>query len=264
MEEIQADAEAKRVTRRFEWFLLVTIALVLMGTYHLHQELFAGDWSFWLDWKDRNWWPIIAPVSAIAYPAATQWLLWTKFRMPFGATLCALLLLLAEWLSRYWNFWDWTHYPLNFVFPETFVPAAVVLDVLLMLTGNWVVTALIGGELWGWLFYPTNWIMIAPYHVPVEYQGALMSVADVISYMYVRTSTPEYLRIVETGTMRSFAGGVTGVAAFFSGFLAAILYAVWWIVGALFGGTKFFKPYAVATEELRKAREKGWDAGRTV
>ncbi|MDD4934064.1 MAG: methane monooxygenase/ammonia monooxygenase subunit A [Methylacidiphilaceae bacterium] len=253
MQYLQADAEAKAVARKFDIAVIAATFLLLVGSYHVHQMLLAGDWSFWVDWKDRNWWPIIAPIVDICFPAAVQAVLWTKFRMPVGATLCAVGLLFGQWMNRYINFWNWVHYPLNFVFPETLIPQAVVLDVVLMLTGSWIVTALVGGELWGWLFYPTNWVMLAPFHVPVEYQGSLMSMADVINYMYVRTSTPEYLRIVETGTMRSFAGGVTGVAAFFSGFVSVCMYAAWWLMGSyFFGSTKFFKPYEAAPVAVRQ------------
>ncbi len=254
MQYSQVDAEAKAVARKFDVVVLLSTFLALIAGFHVHQMLVAGDWSFWVDWKDRNWWPIVAPIMEITFPAAVQAVLWTRFRMPIGATLCCLGLLFGEWMNRYINFNGWTHYPLNFVFPETFIPAAVVLDIVLMLTGNWIVTALVGGELWGWLFYPTNWVMIAPFHLPVEYQGSLMSVADVINYMYVRTSTPEYLRIVETGTMRSFAGGVTGVAAFFSAFVSVCMYVPWWLMGAhFFGSTKFFKTYESASTEVKHA-----------
>ncbi len=251
MQYSQADAEAKAIARRFDWVAIGIIFLGLTGGYHVHEMLLAGDWSFWIDWKDRNWWPIIAPIVTICFPAAAQAVLWTKFRMPLGATLVCLGLFFGQWMNRSINFNGWIHYPLNMVFPETVIPQAVLLDIVLMLTGNWMVTALVGGELWGWLFYPTNWVMVAPYHVPVEYYGQLMSMADVINYMYVRTSTPEYLRVVETGTMRSFAGGVTGVAAFFSGFVSVCMYLPWWLAGAhFFGSTKFFKAYDTQAAEL--------------
>nr|ABU88152.1 methane monooxygenase subunit beta [Methylacidiphilum fumariolicum SolV] len=221
--------------------LLFPCFLSFVGGYHIHQMLLAGDWSFWTDWKDRMWWPVVAPIADIAFPAAVQSILWTKFKMPIGATFCTVGLFFGQWMNRYWNFWGWGTYPLNFVFPETLIPQAVVLDGVLMISNNFVVTALVGGELWGWLFYPTNWPMIAPYHVPVEYYGQLMSMADLIQYEYIRTSTPEYIRMVETGTMRSFAGGVLGVSAFFSGFVSACMYFLWWFFGKFFGSTKFVR-----------------------
>ena len=54
--------------------------------------------------------------------------------------------------------------------------------------------------------------------------------------------------------MRSFAGGVTGVAAFFSAFVSVCMYVPWWLMGAyFFGSTKFFKTYEAATAEVKHA-----------
>ena len=47
--------------------------------------------------------------------------------------------------------------------------------------------------------------------------GTLMSLADVIGFHNVRTSMPEYVRIIERGTMRTFGKDVVGVAAFWLG-----------------------------------------------
>jgi len=51
----------------------------------------------------------------------------------------------------------------------------------------------------GLLFYPGNWPIIAPLHVPVEYNGMMMTLADLQGYHYVRTvhlSTSEWLKKV--------------------------------------------------------------------
>jgi methane monooxygenase/ammonia monooxygenase subunit A len=73
---------------------------------------------------------------------------------------------------------------------------------------------------WGLIFYPGNWPIIAPLHVPVEYNGMLMSIADIQGYNYVRTGTPEYIRMVEKGTLRTFGKDVAPVSAFFSAFMS--------------------------------------------
>jgi methane/ammonia monooxygenase subunit A len=52
---------------------------------------------------------------------------------------------------------------------------------------------------------------------------------------------PEYIRIIERGTMRTFGKDVVGVAAFFSGFVSIIVYFVWWYVGKMFSTTKYMK-----------------------
>jgi hypothetical protein len=35
--------------------------------------------------------------------------------------------------------------PINFVLPSTMIPGALMLDTIMLLTGNWLVTALLGG-----------------------------------------------------------------------------------------------------------------------
>jgi methane/ammonia monooxygenase subunit A len=45
---------------------------------------------------------------------------------------------------------------------------------------------------------------------------------------YVRSATPEYIRIVERGTLRTFGRDVTPVSSFFAGFISGIIY-LWWV-----------------------------------
>jgi len=168
-------------------------------------------------------------------------MLWEKFRLPVGATLVILGLLFGEWVNRYFNFWGWTYFPVNFVWPTSLVPSAIALDVILLLSRSYLLTALIGGLTFSLLMYPTNWPHLAPFHVPVEYHGNVMSVADVIGYQYVRTGTPEYIRMVEKGTLRTFGKDVAPVSAFFSGFICVLIYFWWHFVGRWFATTKMLQ-----------------------
>jgi methane/ammonia monooxygenase subunit A len=61
---------------------------------------------------------------------------------------------------------------------------------------------------WGLLYYPGTWPVIAPLHVPVEYKGMMMTLADLQGYHYERTGTPDYIRMVEKGTLRTFGKDV--------------------------------------------------------
>jgi methane/ammonia monooxygenase subunit A len=88
-----------------DWILLFVLFLVLLGSYHIHYMLLAGDWDFWIDFKDRRMWPTVAPIVAMCFAAAAQSFFWTKFRLPFGATVVTLALLVGEWINRYDNFW---------------------------------------------------------------------------------------------------------------------------------------------------------------
>jgi methane/ammonia monooxygenase subunit A len=98
--------------------------------------------------------------------------------LPIGATIFVVALMLGEWINRYMNFWGWTYFPVNFVFPFNLIPGAIVLDVILMLGNSMTLTAVVGGLAYGLLFYPGNWLIIAPLHVLVEYNGMMMTLVD--------------------------------------------------------------------------------------
>ena len=236
---VRSRAEAVAVSRAFDWMILFTLFTAVLGGYHIHYMLTGGDWDFWTDWKDRRLWVTVAPIVSITFPAAVQAMLWYRYRLPIGATVCVLALLLGEWINRYLNFWGWTYFPVNFCFPSNLVPGAIVLDVILMLGGSMTLTAVVGGLAWGLLFYPGNWPIIAPLHVPVEYNGMMFTLADLQGYHYVRTGTPEYIRMVEKGTLRTFGKDVAPVSAFFSGFVSIIIYFLWHFFGRWFNKTDF-------------------------
>jgi methane/ammonia monooxygenase subunit A len=90
---------------------------VVCGSYHIHAMLTMGDWDFWADWKDRRLWVTVTPIVLVTFPAAVQYFLWERFRQPWGATVCVLALLFGEWINRYFNFWGWTYFPVNFCIP---------------------------------------------------------------------------------------------------------------------------------------------------
>jgi len=65
-----------------------------------------------------------------------------------------MVLVLGQWASRIVNFYGWTYYPLNFTWPATLLPGALVLDVILLQTRSILLTAIVGSLAWGVLFYP--------------------------------------------------------------------------------------------------------------
>jgi methane/ammonia monooxygenase subunit A len=209
------------------------IILAITAAFHLHFQLLAGDWDFWVDWKDRQYWVTLTPIVAITFPAALQYVLWEKFRLPIGATLSITCLLAGAWIARVFGFHLWSYFPFSLIWPVLMIPGALVLDCALVLTGNFFFTAVIGGMGFAVLFYPGNWPMLAAYHLPVEVMGTLVSVADYIGYAFTRTATPEYLRFIERGTLRTFGGHSAWVASAFSGFVCVLTYLVWWHIGML-------------------------------
>jgi len=67
----------------------------------------------------------------------------------------------------------------------------------------------------------------------------MFTLADLQGYHYVRTGTPEYIRMVEKGTLRTFGKDVAPVSAFFSGFVCIIIYFLWHFFGKWFSKTDF-------------------------
>jgi len=221
----------KALDRKFDLLFLASALFLVIAGMQVTRILWGGDWDFWSDWKDRQWWPPIASSANIVVPAALQYIAWSKLRLPLGATFGAVAITLATWTTRVVNMWGWAYFPLPFVWPAMFIPQALLLDFTLMGTRSWLLTSVIGGLLWGALFYPVNWVLLAPFVQPVEYHGQVMTVADVQGFQYVRTQTPEYARLIEKGALRAFVEEITVVVAFFSGFVSLAAYWFGHLVG---------------------------------
>lgn len=221
------------LSRRFDFIVAPILFLAVVSAFHLHFMLLAGDWDFWIDWKDRQWWVTLTPIVAITFPAALHYIFWEKFKLPIAATFAVVCLIFGEWVNRIFGFHLWSYFPYSMVWPATLIPGAIVLDVVLLLTGNFLLTAIFGGIGFALLFYPSNYPMLAPYHLPIEVMGSLTSVADYIGYAFTRTATPEYLRLIERGTLRTFGGHSAWVASAFSGFVCMLMYIAWWYFGML-------------------------------
>ncbi|MGH2603604.1 MAG: methane monooxygenase/ammonia monooxygenase subunit A, partial [Dehalococcoidia bacterium] len=230
--------------RRWDLLLLGPAVLLIMAGMHMESMLFAGDWSFWVDWKDRQWWPLLTPTVNIILPAAIQYIAWSKLRIPAGATLAAFCLVGAQWISRVGSFEWWAHLPLNYVWPETMILTAILMDVALLYSRSYLVTSIVGSLFWGGLFWAANWPALAPFLQPVIYHGYVLTVADVISFETPRSQGPEYLRMIEEGHLRALVGNVTAIVAFFAAMLCAACYWIGIAIGKFIGvlpATKFFR-----------------------
>ncbi|MGI9356915.1 MAG: bacterial ammonia monooxygenase, subunit AmoA [Rhizobiaceae bacterium] len=224
-------SQASKMSRLLDFMILPIVLFALIAAYHVHAMLTMGDWDFWVDWKDRQYWVTVAPITLVMLPAAVAAIFWDKFRLPIAGTVMAICLLIGEWINRYFGFHLWTYFPMNFVWPAQIIPGLLMIDLALAMTRNVIATSIIGGMMMGLLFYPTNWPMLAAFHLPVQYQGTLLTVADLQGFVFTRTATPEYLRIVERGTLRTFGGHSAPIAAFFSAFVCVILFFIWWHIG---------------------------------
>jgi|688.fasta_scaffold85816_5 methane/ammonia monooxygenase subunit A len=230
---------AARVSRLFDLLVVIAVVLLFTGAIHLHVMLLAGDWDMFTDWKDRQFWPLVMPVVMIMFPAALQAVFWNYFRLPIGATVGAVCLMLAVSITRPMQFMVWTDYPLNMVLPAQMIAGALVMDMMLMIFRNALFTAIFGGFAFAFLFYPSNYIIMAPYYVPAAHQGMMASMADMIGYVYPRSATPEYIRIIERGTLRTFGDSASWVSALFSGFICIFMHYGWWKLGMIMSSATF-------------------------
>lgn len=217
-------------SRTFDLLIVVTAAFLVWAVSHINFLLFAGDWDFFIDWKDRQYWVLITPITSIVTAAAFQAIFWSLFRLPFGATASALLFLLGVWIVRYHSWEGMAFFPLSLLVPSTTLMGAMALDAILVLTRSWMLTGAFGGVLYALLFFPSNWIYLAPYFQPVEHMGQMSSIADLIGYIFPRSGTPEYIRIIERGTLRTFQDSAMWVSSFFAGFICIFLYYLFWWV----------------------------------
>ncbi len=221
--------------RRWDVLFALSVLLLVMGGVHMNNQLLAGDWSFWADWKDRQWWPLLTPAVNIILPAAVQYVAWVRLRVPIGATLAAVGLLVAQWVSRVVDFHLLADLPLTYVWPEIVVVTAVLLDVTLLLSRSVLVTGVVGGFLWGGLFWLANYPALAPFLQPVVTDGTLLTVADALSAQLPRSQGPEYLRTVEQGSLRALISEITIVVSLFAAMCSMLTYGVGVAIGRFLG-----------------------------
>ena len=228
---VKNSAEQLAAYRNIDLATLPLLFLLFGGISVFLFALTVGDWDFWMDWRDRRWWPLVTPFSLILLPAVLGTFMWLRFRLPIGATFATLSFLAASWASRYSNFHEFAGFPLNFVSPSTWVGLGVVIDATLLISRSFYFTGFVGAFLFGLLTYTINWPIFAPFRIPIEYNGTMVTVADLMGYMYIRTAIPEYVRIIEESTLRTFGEAVTPLTAVFAGFVTILNYYLWCWVG---------------------------------
>ena len=60
------------------WDLIVVTAVILLfsAVVPISTTLMVGDWDFFIDWRDRQFWPLVFPIVAIWYCAALGAAFW--------------------------------------------------------------------------------------------------------------------------------------------------------------------------------------------
>lgn len=232
---------SERLERQVDLAIIIAIVFALGGATAFVMAVTMGDWEYWVDWKDRRYWPLIPVVLLIIFPAGVSAAFWSRFRLPIACTAVVLCYTVVRWASAYLNFHVFAGYPMSFVWPSVFIPLAIVLDCTLLITRSVFLTGLFGAFMWGLLVYPANWPMLAAFHEPVNYHGELLTVADLLGYEYIRTGLPEYVRIVERSVLRTFGDHVTPLTAVFAGFLCTLSFYAWWGIGSLLNRQTWLK-----------------------
>jgi methane/ammonia monooxygenase subunit A len=95
--------EYKWIDRKWDIVFWITAVFVVAGAADITKQLFAGDWDFWTDWKDPQWWPVVTAFATIIIPSALQYIQWAAWRFPTGATYTSVCFFLAAWVGRYFN-----------------------------------------------------------------------------------------------------------------------------------------------------------------
>lgn len=220
--------------RKWDILLILVLLPAFAAVAHITMMLVVGDWDFWADWKDRQWWPLVTPIVGIIIPAAAQWTLWRIAGVVGGATAACLLLVFSQWLSRYLSFHEFAYFPLGFVAPATLIPLGIMLDAIFLYARSLVITSIVGGLLWGVMFQPANAALFAAVWQPVLYHGELMTVADVMGFEYIRSQAPAYMRIIEEGHLRAFIQQISYITALTAGMACIATYWVGHLVSRFF------------------------------
>ncbi|HEU5447599.1 MAG TPA: methane monooxygenase/ammonia monooxygenase subunit A, partial [Acidimicrobiia bacterium] len=198
--------EYKYIDRKWDAVFWISAAFIVGAAADITMLLFAGDWDFWTDWKDRVWWPILTPFSLVIIGSALQYIQWLAWRFPTGMTYTAICMWGLSTMGRWLQWGNFVWYPMNFVWGSTMVPAGIFADWVLMKTKSFVLTSLLGSAVFSFTWWVSNYVMIAPYLQPAEWMDRILTLSDIQGIAYIRSQTPEYLRIIEHGTLRSFLG----------------------------------------------------------
>ena len=87
-----ANAKYQWIDRTWDVVFWITAIFVVAGAADITKLLFAGDWDFWTDWKDPQWWPVVTAFATIIIPSALQYIQWAAWRFPTGATYTCVCL----------------------------------------------------------------------------------------------------------------------------------------------------------------------------
>ena len=62
-------ADPRSFERIADWLIFAVVFWTLAASFKTSEVLTVGDWDMWVDWKDREWWPLLYPLLCIGFPA---------------------------------------------------------------------------------------------------------------------------------------------------------------------------------------------------
>jgi len=65
-------AASNRYERIADCLILAVLFFTIAASFKTTEVLTVGDWEMWVDWKDREWWPLLYPLFCITFPAVSQ------------------------------------------------------------------------------------------------------------------------------------------------------------------------------------------------
>ena len=85
---VATSAEQRRAYAQVDLLVIPVIVLLFMGIFAFHFALLVGDWDYWVDWRDRRWWPLVTPLALSVLPGVFSYVLWERFRLPLANQDC--------------------------------------------------------------------------------------------------------------------------------------------------------------------------------
>jgi len=151
--------------------------------------------------------------------------------MTTGGTYTACCLFFCTWIGRLLQWKFFINMPVNFVWSATWIPAGIFMDFVLLKSRSFILTSLIGSAVWTMGFWMSNYLMMLPFLQPVKFMDHTLTVADVQGISYIRAQTPEYLRVIEHGSLRTFLQETQYVSLAFGTTLCVFGYWVGQFIG---------------------------------
>ncbi len=234
--------EKARLSRAYDYLILVLALFLFIGAFHLHVALTVGDWDFLVGLEGPAMVAPCHPVDDDHLPGGRPG--GALVKLPLADGRDALHFVSSD---RHMDRAVLRLSPVE-LFPDqrgaaaTMLPSALVLDVILMLSNSLTITSIFGGI--AFACYSTRatgrfsaCFTCSSNMAPPSSLSPTCSASNIDP-----AGSPEYLRIIEKEqTLRTYGQYATPLSAFCSAVLCTLISPLWWYLGKIFATTKFVK-----------------------